>query len=151
MILDKAFTNPPPRDVLQDIARTRNSTPLPLIKVQPGLRLPPDRHCLSSCNYKLRAAAQPTKKIVKSVIDSRPTFKPALGKVTTLNTSTTIKRPPTQAPPKAQPVTMPKPVFKFSTTPKPVPLKIPKVEAEDPLAISSDLKRKREDDDFETV
>jgi transcription initiation factor TFIID subunit 9B len=154
MILDKAFTTPPPRDVLQDIARARNSTPLPLIKTHSGVRLPPDRYCLSACNYKLRASVQPTKKIVKSMVDSRPTtIKSNIGKITTLNTGSpnVVKRPATQVPPKTQTVTMPKPVFKFSTNPKPTTsLKIEKVEMGDPLAISTtDFKRKREEDDYD--
>lgn len=41
--VEKSFTTPPPRDVLLDLARTKNVTPLPLIKPHCGLRLPPDR------------------------------------------------------------------------------------------------------------
>lgn len=58
MLLDRAFTTPPPRDVLFELARSKNNTPLPFIKPHCGLRLPPDRYCLTSCNYKLRAASQ---------------------------------------------------------------------------------------------
>lgn len=58
MLLDRAFTTPPPRDVLFELARSKNVTPLPFIKPHCGLRLPPDRYCLTSCNYKLRAASQ---------------------------------------------------------------------------------------------
>lgn len=43
MQLDKSFTNPPPREVLLEIARVKNVNPLPLIKPHCGLRLPPDR------------------------------------------------------------------------------------------------------------
>lgn len=41
--LEKSFTNPPPREVLLEVARAKNGTPLPLIKPHCGLRLPPDR------------------------------------------------------------------------------------------------------------
>lgn len=41
--LDKTFTSPPPREVLLELARSKNVTPLPLIKPNCGLRLPPDR------------------------------------------------------------------------------------------------------------
>lgn len=41
--LDKTFTSPPPREVLLELARSKNVTPLPLIKPHCGLRLPPDR------------------------------------------------------------------------------------------------------------
>jgi len=54
MQLDKSFTNPPPRDVLLELARIRNANPLPLIKSHCGLRLPPDRFCLTQCNYRLK-------------------------------------------------------------------------------------------------
>ncbi|KAJ8310127.1 hypothetical protein KUTeg_011992 [Tegillarca granosa] len=39
--MDQSFTSPPPRDVL------------PLIKPYSGLRLPPDRYCLSAPNYRM--------------------------------------------------------------------------------------------------
>lgn len=48
------FTNPPPREVLADVARAKNNTPLPFIKPHCGVRLPPDRFCLSSCNLKIK-------------------------------------------------------------------------------------------------
>lgn len=43
MQLDKTFTNPPPREVLWEVARVKNVNPLPTIKPHCGLRLPPDR------------------------------------------------------------------------------------------------------------
>uniref|UniRef100_T1J4R5 Uncharacterized protein n=1 Tax=Strigamia maritima TaxID=126957 RepID=T1J4R5_STRMM len=58
MQLDRSFTTPPPRDILIEIARQRNSIPLPLIRPHCGPRLPPDRYCTTSCNYKVK----PTKK-----------------------------------------------------------------------------------------
>lgn len=61
MVLDKAFTSPPPRELLLELAKGKNMTPLPVIKPNCGLRLPPDRHCLINCNYKLRALTQPKK------------------------------------------------------------------------------------------
>ena len=50
---DQNFTAPPPREVLLDLARTKNAVQLPLIKPALGIRLPPDRHCLTACNYKV--------------------------------------------------------------------------------------------------
>lgn len=155
MMLDKAFTTPPSRNVLLDLSRARNNTPLPLIKPHCGLRLPPDRYCLSQCNYKLRAAAVP-KKLVKSALDSRPVIKTNIKGVTT---TTGIKRPNLTTTPKTQAVTIPKPVFKFSTSAAP---KNPinqqpntniikneiKMELDDEISI---LKRKREEDEFEMV
>lgn len=174
MILDKAFTSPPPRDVLLEIARNRNNTPLPLIKTHCGLRLPPDRYCLSACNYKLRAAQQP-KKMTKSALDGRSNIKTSVGKSGAGGSgSGGVKRPAVQSTPKTQVVSIPKPVFKFTTTPKttavkpvkPAPISAGdgagtgieiKTEVEDPLGFgasdneSSGMKRKREEDDFEIV
>ncbi|NXR59267.1 TAF9 factor, partial [Rhadina sibilatrix] len=52
---DQSFTSPPPRDFLLDIARQKNQTPLPLIKLYSGPRLPPDRYCLTAPNYRLKS------------------------------------------------------------------------------------------------
>ncbi|CAB4024893.1 Transcription initiation factor TFIID subunit 9B [Paramuricea clavata] len=52
--MDNSFTSPPPRDFLMEIARQKNSTPLPLIQPRSGLRLPPDRYCLLSNNYRVK-------------------------------------------------------------------------------------------------
>ncbi|XP_029648297.1 transcription initiation factor TFIID subunit 9B [Octopus sinensis] len=53
--MDHTFTTPPPRDLLMEIVRTKNSQPLPLIKPYSGPRLPPDRYCLTAPNYKLKS------------------------------------------------------------------------------------------------
>ncbi|XP_059382693.1 transcription initiation factor TFIID subunit 9 isoform X1 [Carassius carassius] len=53
--VDQSFTSPPPRDFLLDIARQKNQTPLPLIKPYTGPRLPPDRYCLTTPNYRLKS------------------------------------------------------------------------------------------------
>ncbi|EDV25312.1 uncharacterized protein TRIADDRAFT_7341, partial [Trichoplax adhaerens] len=51
--IDQSFTSPPPRDFLVGVARQRNDTPLPIVQVKNGLRLPPERYCMSSANYHL--------------------------------------------------------------------------------------------------
>lgn len=91
--------------------------PLPPIKPHCGLRLPPDRYCLSACNYKLRAATQ-SKKMTKSALDSRSTIKTQI-KSGGISGGGTSKRQ-TVLTPKTQVVTIPKPVIKFSTTAKTV-------------------------------
>lgn len=53
---EQSVTGPPTREVLLDLAQARNSTQLPLVKPGVGLRLPPDRHCLTNTNYRLRSA-----------------------------------------------------------------------------------------------
>lgn len=56
MQMDRHFTTPPPRELLLEIARQKNSIALPLIKSTAGLRLPPDRYSLTACNYRLKSA-----------------------------------------------------------------------------------------------
>jgi len=38
-----------------DVARHKNSVPLPLIKPFSGPKLPPDRYCLTAPNYRLKS------------------------------------------------------------------------------------------------
>ena len=54
MHTDHNLTNPPPRDLLLDVAAKRNAIPLPVPKQSGGLRLPPDRYCLTATNYRLK-------------------------------------------------------------------------------------------------
>jgi len=54
MLNDKSLSCVPPRDLLLDIAKTKNTQPLPLLKSGSGLRLPPDRYCLTQTNYQLQ-------------------------------------------------------------------------------------------------
>lgn len=56
MYTDSNATTPPPRDVLLEVARVKNNSTLPIPKPSSGLRLPPDRFCLTSCNFKLRSS-----------------------------------------------------------------------------------------------
>lgn len=90
-----------------ELARSRNTTPLPLIKTHCGLRLPPERHCLLSANYKLRAAEILPKRLTKSALD-RTSGK---GKS---NVSTNLKRQSIPNATKKQIVSIPKPTFKVS-------------------------------------
>ena len=41
--------------LLMDVARHKNSVPLPLIKPFTGPKLPPDRYCLTAPNYRLKS------------------------------------------------------------------------------------------------
>ncbi|XP_039496796.1 transcription initiation factor TFIID subunit 9 [Drosophila santomea] len=108
--LDKSFTGPPARHVLAKVADVRNGMPLPPIKPHCGLRLPPDRYCLTGVNYKLRATNQP-KKMTKSAVEGRP-LKTVVKPVSSANGP---KRPHSVVA-KQQVVTIPKPVIKFTTT-----------------------------------
>jgi len=51
---DKSFTSPPPRELLMEIARSKNSQQLPLIKSTTCARLPPDRYTLTSTNFRCK-------------------------------------------------------------------------------------------------
>ncbi len=42
------------RNTLMEIAKEKNASTLPALKVYSGPRLPPDRYCLSSLNYRLK-------------------------------------------------------------------------------------------------
>ena len=47
--MDNAFTTPPPRELVLELARTKNSQPLPLIKQGIGKRF---------CNFMIEKSAQ---------------------------------------------------------------------------------------------
>jgi len=54
ILTEKSYSTVPPREMLLDLAKMKNSTPLPLLKSSSGLRLPPDRYCLTQPNYQLQ-------------------------------------------------------------------------------------------------
>ena len=56
MYADQNLTSPPTRDVLLETARTKNAVPLPIPRATSGMRLPPERHCLTACNYRYEIA-----------------------------------------------------------------------------------------------
>lgn len=89
------------------MARSKNVAPLPVIKTHCGLRLPPERHCLLSANYKLRSAEVQPKKLGKSALDRSAPKNKSIG-------STILKRQSQANPSKTQTVTIPKPTFKVS-------------------------------------
>ena len=53
MRLNHCYTLPPPREFLLEVAREKNSIPMPLINERFGIRLPPDRFCLTATNIQL--------------------------------------------------------------------------------------------------
>ncbi|KAL5579564.1 hypothetical protein UlMin_012006 [Ulmus minor] len=48
-----SFSQPPPREVLLELARSRNKIPLPRSLTGPGIPLPPEQDTLISPNYQL--------------------------------------------------------------------------------------------------
>ncbi len=65
MYAEESLTSPPGRDVLLETARTRNAIPLPIPKSTCGLRLPPERFCITASSYRL--GKLPKKKNVTNV------------------------------------------------------------------------------------
>ncbi|TRY71990.1 hypothetical protein TCAL_03954 [Tigriopus californicus] len=54
MYSEQNMTAPLSRELLLDAARVKNRQPLPIPRPSYGLRLPPDRHCLTACNYRMK-------------------------------------------------------------------------------------------------
>lgn len=107
---ESTFTTPPPREVILELAHSKNYIMLPSVKPHCGLRLPPDRYCLSSCNYTL--------KNVQKKSASKTNYSPggSVLKMTPKSSISFLKR--TSAPVAKQTVTIPKPVTKISTPPQ---------------------------------
>ena len=156
MLLDKSFTGPPPREVLFEVAKQKNSQPLLPIKPHSGLRLPPDRHCLLAANYKLRAASSqaPTKKLVKSAIEGS-TIKTKLVTGSQLVTNVITKKPTLgQTLNKTSSVSIPKPTFKVAKPTISINKPIISTTEEDikmDIVDESSMKRKREVEDFDEL
>ncbi|KMQ89809.1 transcription initiation factor tfiid subunit 9-like protein [Lasius niger] len=164
MQLERSFTNPPPRDVLLDVARAKNNIPLPFVKPNNGLRLPPDRYCLNATNYRLKNA---TKKVAQkpthSMVGNNQSGGQSRPKVDGNKTGVSIvKRPGTLATvARTQSISIPKPVLKFSTaTTSTATVKTqvtkPKIQISSAQTLPAvkveteeSLKRKREDDDYD--
>ncbi|KAA8540242.1 hypothetical protein F0562_024195 [Nyssa sinensis] len=60
-----SFSQPPPREVLLELARNRNKIPLPKSIVGPGIPLPPEQHTLISPNYQLAISKKQTDQTVE--------------------------------------------------------------------------------------
>jgi len=56
--LERQHAAPPPREFLLEVARKKNSQPLPLPADRVGLRLPPERYCLTSSNFKAKTTTK---------------------------------------------------------------------------------------------
>ncbi|GLG99848.1 Transcription initiation factor TFIID subunit 9 [Gryllus bimaculatus] len=142
MTTDRIFTTPPPRDILLDVARSKNNTPLPFVKPHCGLRLPPDRYCLSACNYRLKNdLKKPPNKQAVNIGSSLSNASNFLSNSVTTSVAgsgnlklpgkqgqglSIVKRPTTLATvSRTQAITGPKPVIKFSSAPTSAPSSAP--------------------------
>ncbi|XP_030766159.1 transcription initiation factor TFIID subunit 9 [Sitophilus oryzae] len=144
-----SFTTPPPREVVIECASIKNYSMLPIVKPHCGLRLPPDRYCLTSCNYTLKASHK--KSQLKSGFNSGPGLK-----ITSKSNVGFIRKPAPGI--VRQSVTIPKPTMKISGNPIPQTKTIlkPKIQISQNVHISipqsttsmgeNSLKRKREED-----
>ncbi|XP_020287329.1 transcription initiation factor TFIID subunit 9 isoform X2 [Pseudomyrmex gracilis] len=163
MQLERSFTNPPPRDVLLDVARQKNNIPLPFVKPSNGLRLPPDRYCLNSTNYKLKNV---TKKVIQkpahSLVSNNQSGQPRPKVEGSKAGVSIVKRPGTLTTvARTQSISIPKPVLKFSTaTTSTATVKTqitkPKIQITSgqtlpvvKMETDETLKRKREDEDYD--
>ncbi|KAL4714373.1 hypothetical protein ACJJTC_009725 [Scirpophaga incertulas] len=157
MQLEKSFTSPPPREVLLELARVKNVNPLPIIKPHCGLRLPPDRYCLSACNYRLKAATK--KPLAKTTVQSAPNIKTISTPKANINQPNVVMKRPAGSivNVSAKPNVVPKPVLKFTSSSKVVAKPAVRVtagpSAQPTIKMEVDdqttLKRKREDDDYD--
>lgn len=148
---ENTFTIPPSREILLECARNKNNSPLPLVKPHCGLRLPPDRHCLNSCNYALRGTQKKVHKTNFTLSGSSPGLK-----LTPKSNVNFIKRTSSVGISK-QTVTIPKPITKISANTNMQPQKTilkPKIQITQntqmstSMEIENSLKRKRPDDDL---
>ncbi|XP_013421558.1 transcription initiation factor TFIID subunit 9B [Lingula anatina] len=151
--LDHSYTTPPPKDLLMEVAKHRNSQSLPLIKPYTGPKLPPDRYCLSSTNYKLKALKKPrlpvglpasaytlsSPKIITSggVSKNQPLNLASMGGTSLSVVSKGVSMPTvtlvTKQGTSSSAAAMPMPTIRLTTTP----------------SQSNPLKRKAEDDDYD--
>uniref|UniRef100_A0A6P7GJ45 Transcription initiation factor TFIID subunit 9-like n=1 Tax=Diabrotica virgifera virgifera TaxID=50390 RepID=A0A6P7GJ45_DIAVI len=147
---ESTFTTPPPREVLMELAHVKNYSHLPQVKRHCGLRLPPDRYCLSSCNYTLKSSK-------KGKGNFSMAGSPAVKMTPKANINFLKRTTPTIS---KQTVTIPKPITKVITTQPQLQKTLlkPKIEITQNVQIappiktemdfdtSGILKRKREDD-----
>ncbi|XP_022123722.1 transcription initiation factor TFIID subunit 9 [Pieris rapae] len=152
MQLDKSFTSPPPREVLLELARVKNVNPLPLIKPHCGLRLPPDRYCLSACNYRLKSVQ--SKKVASKPVVSAPIKTITSSKSNSQNVVMKRSQGPINVSSKGN--VAPKPVLKFTSGSKVVAKPAVRVTSgppqQNPVKMEIDEvshKRKRDDDDYD--
>lgn len=151
---ENTFTMPPSREILLEVSRNKNKSPLPLVKPHCGLRLPPDRHCLNACNYTLRA---PTKKSSGKSHYSVNNSGAGL-KLTSKSNVNYVKRTSSGGTNK-QSVTIPKPITKVTANTNNQQQKTvlkPKIQItqnsnsmniSNAMEVDGSLKRKRADDD----
>ncbi|CAI9114417.1 OLC1v1015135C1 [Oldenlandia corymbosa var. corymbosa] len=71
-----SFSQPPPREVLLELARSRNKIPLPKTINPTGIPLPPEQDTLISPNYQFALRKTQTKQQVEETEDDEDTSDP---------------------------------------------------------------------------
>ncbi|CAI9280363.1 unnamed protein product [Lactuca saligna] len=69
-----SFSQPPPREVLLELARNRNKIPLPKSIAGPGMALPPDSDTLISPNYQLVIPRKRTNEAIEETEEEEEGF-----------------------------------------------------------------------------
>lgn len=57
--VNSSFTQPPPRELLLELAKEKNSNPLPPYPARLGVLLPPEEHCLIQPTYQIEPKPAP--------------------------------------------------------------------------------------------
>ncbi|KAJ3101137.1 Transcription initiation factor TFIID subunit 9B [Phlyctochytrium bullatum] len=124
-----SFTSTPSKDVLAEMAQQRNAIPLPLLQDKYGLRLPPERNCLTGVNFNIipqriapPAAAEPTKS-QPSTVPNQPSWAMPSG-IPAPGATLSVPRVPMPPGLPANPPSLYTPP-QFGATPAPPPLVVP--------------------------
>ncbi|XP_059638548.1 transcription initiation factor TFIID subunit 9-like [Cornus florida] len=72
-----SFSQPPPREVLLELARNRNKVPLPKSITNPGIPLPPDEDTLINPNYQLDIPKKQTSQTPEEMEVGEESVKPS--------------------------------------------------------------------------
>ncbi|KAK4744877.1 hypothetical protein SAY87_011189 [Trapa incisa] len=72
-----SFSQPPPREVLLELARSRNKIPLPKTLAGPGIPLPPEQDTLINPNYQLAIPRRQPAQAVEEMEDERSDTNPS--------------------------------------------------------------------------
>ncbi|KAJ3085675.1 Transcription initiation factor TFIID subunit 9B [Quaeritorhiza haematococci] len=123
--ISHSFTNPPAKDFLFELAEKKNSQPLPIVPEKFGVRLPPERHCLTGINFQiLPERTSPRKSTDKSHSKAPATTATPASMPTGMPSTSTPAPFPSSIPsfPPMPPSTAPMqpPPMMFSTGPPPV-------------------------------
>ncbi len=132
--VDKGFTGPPPRDLLLEIARSKNNQTLPAIKSHNGPRLPADRYSLIACNYKQKSNKSKPQSAIN--LPFRSSIGTSLLNANNNNTNTVLKSSTTAS--RATPQTMIQIPSRLVNTPNTLTIKTSDTQS----SISSGIKRK---------